>query len=115
MIPTRPPRQRVPRVEDKAYTQSFRGAQCLAASLGGCSGDVVAAHFTLGGKDSESGGGVGGKVHDFWTAPLCDGHHFISGSGQRGFWLALLTENESLLRDVMRAYLEKRHREWKDG
>ena len=118
MIPVRPPRQRVPRVKDKAYTQSFRGAECLAKAMLGCSGDVVAAHFTIGGYtpgETPDPQGTGGKTHDFWTAPLCDAHHSICDGNQRSFWLTLLTEDVSLLRDVMRVYLEKRHREWKDG
>lgn len=56
------------RMRDEPYLAWVRTLPCRVAGMGhACQGDVVAHH--------RAGGGVGTKVGDRQTIPLCDGHH----------------------------------------
>lgn len=52
------------------FLQWVRGHECVCAKRGGCSGKVQSAHV-----DYAGGKGMGTKVADRFSVPLCDGHH----------------------------------------
>jgi hypothetical protein len=54
------------------FRQWLRGRDCLLADKGGCSGKIEAAHV-----DYAGGKGVGLKVHDRFSIPLCSEHHRV--------------------------------------
>lgn len=64
-----------PRKDDPSsnpeYLAHVRSRGCCVAWAGGCRGRMVAHHH---GK-AEGGGGTSLKPADFYTVPLCDGHH----------------------------------------
>ena len=62
-----------PRPPEKSafgFLQWVRGHECACAKQGGCSGKVQSAHV-----DYAGGKGMGTKVADRFSVPLCDAHH----------------------------------------
>lgn len=52
------------------YLQWLRGRACILATTGECSGQIRACHW-----DEAGDKGMGTKVSDKWSLPMCDGHH----------------------------------------
>jgi hypothetical protein len=63
------------------YRAWVRGHVCLVFSAD-CTGPMVAAHIRIG-----TDGGTGFKPSDWWTLPLCDGHHKEQHEGERSFYV----------------------------
>lgn len=72
-VDTRPRKRNAPRPAEKSapqFLQWIRGRECLCFPRGGCSGKIEAAHV-----DYAGGKGMGTKVADRHTVPLCTWHH----------------------------------------
>lgn len=57
--------------DDSPYRTFVQGLPCVCASMGGCSGDIIAAHATLGPNEK----GTSLKVDDRQVIPMCCQHH----------------------------------------
>lgn len=58
---------------DKDYLEWLKTQECAAKHLGGCEGDIVAAHV----RRISNGSGVGIKPKEFSAIPLCHRHHML--------------------------------------
>lgn len=61
---------RPPEKEARGFRQWLRGRPCIFADHGGCEGKIEAAHL-----DFAGGKGVGSKVADRYSVPMCSAHH----------------------------------------
>lgn len=76
-VNTKPRHRNSPRIAEKSapgFLQWLRGRDCLAAK-GNCEGKIQAAHVDYAGDK-----GMGTKVRDSATVPLCELHHFVQHS-----------------------------------
>lgn len=72
-VDVRPRKRNAPRPAwkaAKAYHQWLRGRQCAVAHLGGCDGNMEAAH-----TPDPMSKGMGTKAADHNAIPLCRAHH----------------------------------------
>lgn len=72
-VSSKPRKRNSPRIAEKdapGFLQYIRGRQCLFCGAGGCSGPIQAAHL-----DFAGGKGMGTKVADRFTVPMCAAHH----------------------------------------
>jgi hypothetical protein len=63
---------RPPEKDAKAFLQWLRGRPCVFADQGGCKGKMEAAHL-----DFAGGKGIGTKVADRYSVPMCSAHHAL--------------------------------------
>lgn len=90
---TRSPGQRDPRRREKDYEAWLHQWPCIAGLIeGGCEGPIESAHQKLAiAKAGWREGGLGPRIHDARSVPLCAGHHRLHRNscdlgGQRKFW-----------------------------
>jgi hypothetical protein len=72
-VDTRPRKRNAPRIAEKSapgFLQWLRGRNCVCLSRGNCSGKIEAAHVDYAGDK-----GMGSKVRDSASIPLCTWHH----------------------------------------
>ena len=77
------------RERDTGFLAFLRRQPCEAASIGGCSGPIQAAHIRY--SDAAAGSvnpGMGRKNHDRHANPLCEAHHLHDQHrmAERAFW-----------------------------
>lgn len=88
-----------PKIREPKYLRGYQNENCEAKYLGGCSGDVVAAHL-----DGAGGKGTGTKTDDCFSTPLCYVHHAEEGRGWARFWHRVFAEDTFFLVQCLKAY-----------
>lgn len=96
-------RQRKPRVESRAYLAFIRALPCIACA---CEGRTTygcdPAHVSFIGSR-----GLGSKVDDALTVPLCRPHHDEQhGQNERVWWAQLGVRPQSLTKDLQECFPE---------
>lgn len=87
------------KVRDAKWLSQFKDYQCTAHLLGGCHGDVVAAHL-----DGAGNKGTGTKTDDCYASALCHAHHVEEGKGWARFWHKVVAEDTWFLVQLLKAY-----------
>lgn len=95
------------KIREPKYLRGFQHEDCTAKHLGGCGGDVCASHL-----DSSGGKGMGTKVDDSATNPLCFIHSRQEEKDRFGFWHKLFAEDTFFLVQCLKAYRFLKFLKW---
>lgn len=105
------------RDRDPGFLAYLRRQPCEARHVGGCDGQIQAAHIRYRDARYPNSAAAGVKNHDRWANPLCAAHHALQHhvGNERRFWSDIDKDAYSTAAEHYHAYqhgsVERRERE----